>query len=134
MEASLLMPCEDVPDNDGLRVILSVHQWAESDQVSAREEDHLVQHLLWCESHSYSTHYRGSQTQVQSCQGVWNQPVPKYHDPQEWCLIFLSWGWGEHNQVQSNHRPLQVTQNGVPIRSGTRKSNTPTKVCLSRLV
>lgn len=36
MKTSLLMPCEDVPDDDGLRVILRVHQWAESHQVSAR--------------------------------------------------------------------------------------------------
>lgn len=45
MKPSLLMPREDVPDDDGLRVILSVHQWAESHQVSARQ-GHLVQHLL----------------------------------------------------------------------------------------
>lgn len=44
MKTSLLMPREDVPDDDGLRVILGVHQWAESHQVSARE-GHLVQHF-----------------------------------------------------------------------------------------
>lgn len=34
VEASLLLPGEDVPDDDGLRVILCVHQGAEGHQVS----------------------------------------------------------------------------------------------------
>lgn len=37
METSLLLPGEDVPDDDGLRVILSVHQGAEGHQVPAAE-------------------------------------------------------------------------------------------------
>jgi hypothetical protein len=45
VKTSLLMAREDVPDDDGLRVILSVHQRAERYQVSARE-GHLAQHFL----------------------------------------------------------------------------------------
>ena len=43
MKTSLLMAREDVPDDDGLRVILSVHQRAERYQVSftRREVDEL---------------------------------------------------------------------------------------------
>lgn len=37
METSLLLTGEDVPDDDGLRVILSVHQGAEGHQVPAAE-------------------------------------------------------------------------------------------------
>lgn len=37
MEASLLMSCKDVPDDDGLGVILSVNQGAKGHQVSIRE-------------------------------------------------------------------------------------------------
>ena len=37
MKTSLLLPGKDVPDDDGLRVILSVHQGAKSHQVPATE-------------------------------------------------------------------------------------------------
>lgn len=37
VKASLLLPSKDVPDDDGLRVVLSVHQGAESHQVSVTE-------------------------------------------------------------------------------------------------
>lgn len=33
MEASLLLPGQDVPDDDGLRVLLSVHQGTEGHNV-----------------------------------------------------------------------------------------------------
>lgn len=42
MKASLLLPSKDVPDDDGLRVVLSVHQGAESHQVSAAERTHVA--------------------------------------------------------------------------------------------
>lgn len=37
VKASLLLPGEDVPDDDGLRVVLRVHQGAESHQVPATQ-------------------------------------------------------------------------------------------------
>lgn len=37
VKASLLLPSKDVPDDDGLRVVLSVHQGAEGHQVSVTE-------------------------------------------------------------------------------------------------
>lgn len=121
METSLLMPCEDVPDNDGLRIILSVHQRAESDQVSARERGHLAQHFLWYESHIASTHYCGSQTQVL-------RPLPKCREP-----AFPPYTMIPKNGIWS----LQVRGGASTTRHKVitdHWNQTPQQVCLSGLV
>lgn len=42
MEASLLLASQDVPDDDGLRVLLGVHQWAERHHVPANQDGMVV--------------------------------------------------------------------------------------------
>lgn len=100
MKASLLMAREDVPDDDGLRVILSVHQWTEGHQVSAREG---------VSQYSTSLGIRITVPTLIAC--VRDTEPPNTMSPQNGILTF---------QVGGRVSPLK-DQNGVPTRSGTRK-------------
>lgn len=95
-----------------------------------QERGHLAQHFLWYESHIASTHYCGSQTQVL-------RPLPKCREPASppYTMIPKNGIWSlqvgggaSTTRYKVITDPYKSPRMGLPHRSGTRKSNTPTSL------